>query len=201
MLTPHIFNVCLVQLLLKGCISHGKIPVQRAHLWTLTGTWMCWILSDNTSNSVISASNSQISGLCAEIFNPLVRKGASPRVVIIKVAPCSCSSSRFLSPCYRTAGVWNTTSLPAAQSQVFAPGFVWLSVSREVFLWELNQRSVLDILKTDGKGRITSCKGHSFLCIWYFSQHLNSWISPWVLLTLKDWLCGSLNLIEERFGP
>lgn len=119
-----------------------------------------------TSSSVISVSNSQISGLCAEIFNPLLRKGSSPRGVINKVATCSCNSSMFLSPCYRTAGVLNTTSLSAAQSQVFALSFVCLSVSREVFLWELTQRSVLEILKTDRKGRNHIFKRSQFsLCL------------------------------------
>lgn len=45
------------------------------------------------------------------------------------------------------------TSLSAAQSQEFALSFVWLLLSREVFLSELNQRSVLEILLTDGKGK------------------------------------------------
>lgn len=143
------FNCC------QNVASHmeKKMSAQRAHLWTLTGSWMCWIHSDNISSSLISVSNSQISGLCAEIFNPVVRKGPSPRGVINKVAPCSCCSSTFLSPCYATAGVLKATWLLAAQSQMFALSFVWLLVSREVFFCELNQRSGLEVLKTDGKGR------------------------------------------------
>lgn len=143
--------MCLFQLLLKCCISHGKIFVQKAHLWTLTGSWMCWILSNNTSSSVISVSNSHISGLCAKIFNPLVRKGPSPRGVLSKVAPCSCSSI-FLSPCHRTAGVL-CNLIVSSMEQEFALSFVWLLLSREVFLCEVNQRSVLEILITAGKGK------------------------------------------------
>lgn len=104
-----------------------------------------WTLSNNTHFQLCHLS---VSGLCTELFNPLLRK----RQYVVRWHVASAAGTCACSPC--RSDCWGCKpDLAVSSTEPSVCTELCMAIATQGGgLGELSQRSVLEILKTDGKG-------------------------------------------------